>query len=71
MVREGSTDDDITLDVAVAENRVLVFNEYNDGRWKAYVDGEEVSIYKVNYLFNGVIVEKGVHEVRFVRGDKK
>ena len=71
IVREDSTDDDITIDVTAAGNKVLVFNEYNDGRWKAYVDGEEVSIYKVNYLFNGVMIEKGAHEVRFVRGDKK
>ncbi len=34
--------------------------------WKAYVDGEEVSVKKVNTAFMGVELEAGTHEFRFV-----
>ena len=31
--------------------------------WKAYVDGEPVSLYRTNYLFRGVPVPEGEHTV--------
>lgn len=58
--------DDVTLSVSVKEDRILVFNEYNNGNWKVYVDGEESELETVNYLFKGVRVEAGEHTVEFV-----
>lgn len=58
--------DKITLEVETTETRILVFNEYNDGNWKVYIDGEEQDMLKVNYLFNGVEVASGTHTVEFV-----
>jgi membrane protein YfhO len=34
--------------------------------WKAFVDGAEVPIYRVNYCFKGVFLPPGSHVVRFV-----
>jgi hypothetical protein len=34
--------------------------------WKAYADGREVKIYRANYMFRAVALEKGKHLVRFV-----
>lgn len=61
--------DDVTLSVSVEEARLLVFNEYNDGNWKVYVDGEEAELETVNYLFKGVRVGAGEHIVEFVYDD--
>ena len=48
--------------------RLLVFNENNLRGWKATVDGREVPIYFANYLYQGVIVPAGAHEVHFQYG---
>jgi len=58
--------DRITLKVKAETERILVFNEYNDGNWKVYLDGKRVQDIKSNYLFNGVTVPAGEHEVKFV-----
>lgn len=34
--------------------------------WKAYVDGEEVKIYRANYAFRAIVLPAGEHSVRFV-----
>lgn len=53
----------MTFNASVDENRVILINEYNDGNWSAYVDGNEVEIYKGNYLFRGIVIPKGTHKV--------
>ncbi|WP_368259577.1 YfhO family protein [Enterococcus sp. 2201sp1_2201st1_C11_2201SCRN_220225] len=58
--RENGT---ITFDASVSEERVILINEYNDGNWHAYIDGEEVPLYKGNYLFRAIVVPKGTHNV--------
>jgi len=34
--------------------------------WRACVDGREAKIYRANFMFRAVVLEKGRHEVRFV-----
>ena len=34
--------------------------------WKAYIDGEEVKIVKVNGVFRGIYVEEGNHNIEFI-----
>lgn len=50
----------------VETKQLIVFSEvyYSDG-WKAFVDGKEVEIRKVDYLLRGVEVDKGSHKIEF------
>ena len=59
-------EDQIELEVNVNNPRVLVFNEYHDPDWKVKIDGQEAEFFTVNYLFNGVIIPAGDHEVELV-----
>lgn len=48
-----------------------VFSEvYYDKGWTAYVNGEEVPHYKVNYILRGMELEPGSGEIRFVFSPK-
>lgn len=58
--------DYIKVEVTTTEQRIMVLNEYNDGKWKAYVDGKEADVICVNYLFKGVAVDAGTHTIEFV-----
>ena len=54
-------------EVDVNDKELLVLSEiyYNHG-WRAYVDGKEQEILKVNYLLRGLEIEKGKHKIEFV-----
>jgi hypothetical protein len=43
----------------------IVFSETYFPGWKAFIDGKQVSIYKVNGLTQGVYVDKGEHIIEF------
>ena len=44
---------------------VLLTDTYYPG-WKAYVDGERTELYEADYLFRGVSVPAGEHQIEFV-----
>jgi uncharacterized membrane protein YfhO len=44
---------------------VLILSDIYYPGWRAYVDGKESKIYRVNGLLRGVFIEKGQHEVIF------
>lgn len=62
---EPEKDSLVTGTAAVSEAGVLMIAiPYEDG-WSAYVDGEKVEIYKVNYGFCGIELDAGEHEIEF------
>lgn len=58
----------LTYKVSIQDEQFAVFSEvyYPDG-WKAYVDGEELPIQRVNYLLRGIALPAGDYtlEMRF------
>ena len=55
--------DRIELDVSTGASGLLVLSEIYYPAWRAYVDGEPVSLYRTNYLFRGVPIPEGDHTV--------
>ncbi len=57
---------EIVYQANVKGDQLVVFSEiyYKDG-WKAYVDGKEQEILKVNYLLRGLELKPGQHKVEF------
>jgi uncharacterized membrane protein YfhO len=54
------------VDVEMQQDGFLLLSENYYPAWKAYVDGKEIKIYRVDYLFRAVYLDKGKHEVKFV-----
>lgn len=47
-------------------DQFAVFSEaYYYKGWQAYIDGNPVDHYKVNYLLRGIEIPKGLHEIKF------
>ncbi len=59
-------DDEIKGNINVLEDGYFTISIPYDIGFKAFVDGKEVKIEKVNNTFMGFKIEKGEHEIRFV-----
>jgi hypothetical protein len=58
--------DVITYSFNAASNQFAVFSEiYYKSGWKAYIDGKEAPIVKVNYVLRGLAVPAGKHDIKF------
>ncbi|HYH16502.1 MAG TPA: YfhO family protein, partial [Flavisolibacter sp.] len=58
--------DVITYRSSSNSNGFGVFSEiFYDAGWKAYIDGKETPISKVNYVLRGISIPAGNHEIRF------
>jgi hypothetical protein len=59
---------EMSLDVvATGTNLLHLSDAYYPEGWKAYLDEKEIPIYRVNYLFRGLVIPAGAHklELRF------
>lgn len=57
----------ITYSADVKGNQLAVFSEiYYPNGWKAFVDGKEQEVLKVDYLLRGLKLEDGKHKIEFV-----
>jgi hypothetical protein len=61
-VRSGIQD--FEIQTTTSGNNLLFLSEtyYPEG-WKAFIDGKEIPIYRINYLFRGVVVPAGIHKL--------
>lgn len=59
----GATNE-ITGEISLKENKIMLLSiPYSNG-WKAYVDGKETKIQKANIMFSAIEVGKGNHKIR-------
>lgn len=62
--KDSFSTNEITGDISLKENKLLMLTiPYSEG-WKAYVDGKEVEILRANTAFSGIMLSKGNHKVR-------
>jgi len=55
---------DLELNVTATGNNLLFLSEsYYPNGWNAYLDGNEIPIYRLDYLFRGVVVPAGTHKL--------
>jgi hypothetical protein len=57
---------EIIIHTKSSSNGFLVLTDLYYPGWKAYVDGQEKTILKANYLFRALPLKAGSHQVRFV-----
>lgn len=55
--------DEVVLEVRAEEGGLLFVSEVHHPSWRAYVDGEETEVHRVNAAFRGVEVPEGEHRV--------
>ncbi|MBN1694562.1 YfhO family protein [candidate division WOR-3 bacterium] len=54
------------VDVKTDKPAFLIYRENYHPDWKCYIDNKKEKIYKADYIFYGVFVPEGEHEVRFI-----
>ena len=59
-------EDYIKGNITNTKNGILQISTSYSSGWKAYVDGKETEVIKVNTGFIGIPLEEGAHEIYFV-----
>ncbi len=60
-----SNGDEVVFNVSLDRDRFMFVGVSNIPGWKAYIDGKEAKIFYANYMFMGVFVPKGEHDIMF------
>jgi hypothetical protein len=58
------TNNEIHITSHTINPRFIVILNTFDARWRAYIDGKQVPLYRTNYLFSGIAVPKGEHRIQ-------
>ena len=53
------------MEVTTNGRAILVYSGNWYPYWKAYVDGEEARVYRVDYILRGIEIPEGIHYVEF------
>lgn len=56
----------VIINAQLSNDGILVLTDTWYPGWKVYIDGKKGKIYKTNYLFRGIFLSSGKHQVRFV-----
>jgi len=56
----------VQLKVSASMDTFLVLNDIHYPGWKCYVDGVQTKIYRCNFLFRAIRLQKGDHNVCFI-----
>jgi len=57
--------DKVGIATRTENSRLLVLSDNYYSGWKAFVDNQEVPVYRANYAFRAIIVPAGAHTVQF------
>ncbi|MEA3492919.1 MAG: YfhO family protein [Candidatus Margulisiibacteriota bacterium] len=60
------TPNEVVIVADAGKNELLFLSDRYYPGWKAFVDGEEVKIFRANNFFRSIKLEPGEHKVRFV-----
>ena len=55
----------VAYEVEASQPALLVIPELYHPGWEVSVDGEPARLYRADYIFRGVFVDEGLHEVKF------
>ncbi len=58
-------DNQVKLKTSSIAKRLLILTDIYYPTWKAYLDGKETTIYRVDYTLRGIVVPSGQHEILF------
>ena len=63
---EGASTNEVTGNISLKENKILLVTiPYSNG-WTAYVDGKKSEILRANTMYSALKLTKGNHKIRFV-----
>lgn len=54
----------IGFETRTDNNRFVVISNIYDGPWQAFIDGQETQRYRTNYIYQGIIVPAGRHNIK-------
>jgi hypothetical protein len=58
--------DSFSIDVVTDKDGILYWSDGFDEGWHAYIDGQEIPIYRANINFKALILPKGSNHIQFV-----
>jgi len=62
---DSRSEKNTNLTISTNKPAILVFSENNLPGWTASINDMKTKLYDINYLFKGIIVPKGVHQINF------